>query len=170
MAQAQFHKDQRVYVQPVGTWAKVEKILPQWAKGLDVPIRIYYDVGMGRDFAAEELQAEHSVTSQDEDGDRWHLVRMRNKWQSDTECSNHPYPGTYSVVATSEMENTGWRVPGAEYALSPTRIERQARMMVCAPMMANVARALWYWAQNAPEEVPDHLHDAIIQEIGRAHV
>ena len=35
MAKAQFHKNQRVYVKPVGTWALVEHVVPHWAKGID---------------------------------------------------------------------------------------------------------------------------------------
>jgi hypothetical protein len=45
MAKAQFHKNQRVYVKPVGTWALIERVIPHWAKGLDEPLRVYYDVG-----------------------------------------------------------------------------------------------------------------------------
>ena len=62
MAKAQFHKNQRVYVKPVGTWALVEHVVPHWAKGLDEPIRVHYDVGLGREFAAEELQSEEPVS------------------------------------------------------------------------------------------------------------
>ena len=39
----QYHKHQRVYVRPVGTWAIVERVVPQWTKGLDEPLRIFYD-------------------------------------------------------------------------------------------------------------------------------
>ena len=62
MAKAQFHKNQRVYVKPVGTWALIEHVVPHWAKGIDEPIRIHYDVGLGREFAAEELLSEEPVT------------------------------------------------------------------------------------------------------------
>lgn len=55
MAKAQFHKHQRVYVKPVGSWAVVEKVVPHWTKGLDEPLRIFYDVGLGREFDADEL-------------------------------------------------------------------------------------------------------------------
>ena len=61
MAKAQFHKNQRVYVKPVGTWALIEHVVPHWAKGIDEPIRIHYDVGLGREFAAEELMSEEPV-------------------------------------------------------------------------------------------------------------
>ena len=62
MAKAQFHKNQRVYVKPVGTWALIERVVPHWAKGIDEPIRIHYDVGLGREFAAEELLSEEPMT------------------------------------------------------------------------------------------------------------
>ena len=42
MAKAQFHKNQRVYVKPVGTWALVERVVPHWAKGIEEPLRVYY--------------------------------------------------------------------------------------------------------------------------------
>ena len=58
MAKAQYHKSQRVFVRPVGTWALIERVVPHWAKGLDEPIRVHYDVGLGREFTADELQAE----------------------------------------------------------------------------------------------------------------
>ena len=65
MAKAQFHKNQRVYVKPVGTWALIEHVVPHWAKGIDEPIRIHYDVGLGREFAAEELLSEEPVGDKD---------------------------------------------------------------------------------------------------------
>ena len=54
---AQFHKHQKVWVEAVGAWASVEKIVPTWAKGFDEPVKITYDVGLGRDFSASELRA-----------------------------------------------------------------------------------------------------------------
>ena len=47
MAKAQFHRNQKVWVETVGTWAVIEKIVPVWAKGFDEPVRITYDVGLG---------------------------------------------------------------------------------------------------------------------------
>ena len=58
MAKALFHKNQKVFVKPVGTWAIVERVLPQWVKGMEEPLRVHYDVGLGRDFSANELVAE----------------------------------------------------------------------------------------------------------------
>ena len=52
MAKALFHKNQKVYVKPVGTWAIVERVIPQWVKGMDEPLRVHYDVGLGREFSA----------------------------------------------------------------------------------------------------------------------
>ena len=163
MARAQFHKNQRVYVKPVGTWTRVERVVPQWTKGLDEPIRIFYDVGMGRDFAADELQSESTMSGTDENGEEWRVIRLRNKWQSDEESQQHPYPGTYPVVVTGEAEWGGWRVPGAEYALSPTRIERQARMIACTPQLATILKQIAEWARNAPEEVPATLGEMLVE-------
>ncbi len=144
MAKAQFHKNQRVYVRPVGTWAMIEKVLPQWAKGLDEPIRIFYDVGLGREFSAEELQAEQQVNfgAADAPQENWRIVRARNKWQQAEDCQHHPYPGSYPVVMTGETDWGGWRVPGAEYDLKPQVIEMQARLIAAAPKLLSVAKAL----------------------------
>ena len=162
MAKAQYHKNQRVYVRPVGTWALVERDIPQWTKGLDEPLRIFYDVGLGREFGHEELQSEiafeHPAPPQVEE---WRIVRARNKWQSNEESAHHPYPGTYPVLITGENEWGGWRVPGAEYALSPTRIERQARLMTCAPRMAAVTKSLAALEKISAADIPATLEDLI---------
>jgi hypothetical protein len=163
MAKAQFHKNQRVYVRPVGTWALVERIIPQWTKGLDEPIRVFYDVGMGRDFSAEELQAEKAIDGLSGDAEVWRVMRSRNKWQSPEETANHPFPGTYPVVVTGEAEWGGWRVPSAEYTLSPTRIERQARMIACAPRLLTIVQHITEWARRAPSQVPDELLELMRQ-------
>src|SRR5262245_60822067 len=49
MAKALFSKGQRVFVKPVGTWSAVEKVTPQWVKGVEEPLKVFYDVGLGRD-------------------------------------------------------------------------------------------------------------------------
>ncbi len=155
MARAQFHKNQRVYVKPVGTWAIVERVVPHWTKGFDEPIRIYYDVGLGRDIATDEIQAEMSFEhSADDDSEQWRLARARNKWQSSEETAHHPYPGTYPIIVTGDNEWGGWRVPGSEYALSPTRIERQARLITATPRMAKIIHKLTEWAKTSPNDVP----------------
>jgi hypothetical protein len=48
MARAVFQKGQRVWVECVGAWARIERVQPVWAKGFDEPVRITYDVGLGR--------------------------------------------------------------------------------------------------------------------------
>ena len=161
MARAQFHKNQRVYVRPVGTWAQIERVVPHWTKGLEEPIRIYYDVGLGREFGPDELQSEGELPEREDAEGQWRVSRARNKWQSDAETASHPYPGTYPVVATSDAEWGGWRVPGAEYALSPTRVERQARIMASAPRLVAAARMLCDWVRQSAESVPEPLDDAI---------
>src|SRR6185503_8475219 len=97
MARAQFHKNQRVYVRTVGTWALIERVVPQWTKGLEEPLRVYYDVGLGREFVAEELQAE-ALEPQVDGAEPWRVTRAPNKWQSPSETVNHPYPGTHPVI------------------------------------------------------------------------
>ena len=158
MAKAQFHKNQRVYVKTVGTWALIEKVLPQWAKGLDEPLRIFYDVGLGRDFAAEELQGDaikHASISAD--AEQWRLVRARNKWKPPEECGHHPYPGTHPQVVTGDSDWGGWRVPGAEYDLYPEKVEHQARMIANAPKMASLLKVLVDQTKIEPENVPDEI-------------
>ncbi|HEY4112501.1 MAG TPA: hypothetical protein VGM17_00430 [Rhizomicrobium sp.] len=164
MAKAQFHKNQRVYVKPVGTWAMIERVIPHWAKGLDEPIRVFYDVGLGREFASDELQAEAPIGDKNGDGENWRIIRARNKWQPSEDCSRHPVPGTYPVVITGESEWGGWRVPGAEYDLNPDRIEKQARLIASAPHLADLAGELVDWARRSGEDMPADLmelaHDA----------
>src|SRR5436305_9169171 len=165
MAKAQFHKNQRVYVKPVGTWALIEHVVPHWAKGLDEPIRIHYDVGLGREFAAEELLSEEPLGDKTpNDAQVWRVIRARNKWQPAEDCARHPVPGTYPVVVTGEAEWGGWRVPGAEYDLTPERIEHQARLIANAPRLAGMANELVEWARRSGEEMPADLvqlaHDA----------
>ena len=158
MAKAQFHKNQRVYVRPVGTWALIEHVVPHWAKGLDEPIRIHYDVGLGREFSAEELQSEEPVADVGlSNGPRWRVMRARNKWQPAEDCARHPVPGTYPVVITGEAEWGGWRVPGAEYDLDPMKVEMQARLIASAPQLVGFATGLVDWARKSGEDMPSTL-------------
>lgn len=160
MAKAQFHKNQRVYVRPVGTWALVEKVIPHWTKGLDEPLRVYYDVGLGREFSADELQSEQpNAELVNKDQEHWRIIRARNKWQPATDCARHPVPGTYPVVVTGQAEWGGWRVPGAEYDLDPERIERQARLIAAAPRLMTFAQMLVDWARKSGEDMPSSLAD-----------
>ena len=136
MAKAKYHKAQRVFVKPVGTWAYVEAVVPKWVKGCEEPLKITYDCGMGREFAQEDLD-EESKGLQLVAGnctDAWRILRSQNRWKSAEECGHHPYPGTHPTVVTSERDWGGWRVPGAEYDLDPYRIEHQAQVIVRAPV------------------------------------
>ncbi|MGH6871558.1 MAG: hypothetical protein ACREHE_08630 [Rhizomicrobium sp.] len=158
MAKAQFHKNQRVYVRPVGTWALVERVIPHWAKGLDEPLRVYYDVGLGREFAAEELQAEQPVaTAASSDAEQWRIIRARNKWQPAEDCARHPFPGTYPIIVTGDADWGGWRVPGAEYDLDPEKVEKQARLIANAPALVTFATELVEWARKSGEDMPSQL-------------
>ncbi|HRE61097.1 MAG TPA: hypothetical protein PLA85_03190 [Micropepsaceae bacterium] len=155
MAKAQYHKNQRVYVRPVGTWALVERVLPQWAKGLDEPIRVFYDVGLGREFGADELQSEqHLGGSLSGSNTQWRIVRARNKWQQPEDCAHHPHPGTYPVVMTGETDWGGWRVPGSEYDLHPHQVEGQARLISNAPHLYGLAKALKEFAAAESDNLP----------------
>jgi hypothetical protein len=144
----------------------VERVIPHWAKGLDEPIRIFYDVGLGREFAGDELQAEQplAVNGRPNGKDHWRIVRARNKSQSAADCAHHPMPGTHPVVITGEADWGGWRVPGAEYDLDPARIEQQSRLIACAPRLASVANEFIEWTRNSGEEIAPELaqlaHDA----------
>jgi hypothetical protein len=122
----------------------IEKIVPVWAKGFDEPVRITYDLGLGREFLAHELRAEdksEEPLAEAEDG-HWRILRARNKWQSEEDCGHHPYPGTFPVVVTDRQDWGGWRVPGAEYDRDPAKIEQQARLLAAAPKLMALARDL----------------------------
>jgi hypothetical protein len=159
MAKALFHKNQRVYVKPVGTWALIERVVPHWVKGIGEPIRIHYDVGLGREFSADELRCEENL----DDGrpavhaQVWRVVRARNKWQPSEDCANHPVPGTVPVVMTDDTDWGGWRVPGAEYEKDPVKTEEQARLIANAPQLAACASSLVEWARKSGEDMPNEL-------------
>ena len=169
MAKALFHKNQRVYVKPVGTWASIERVVPQWVKGVDEPSRIFYDVGLGRDFSASELTAEDQNKQLREDeedigAESWRLVRARNKWQVTESAKHHPFPGTFPVVVTDEHDWGGWRVPGSEYDRDPQRIEFQARMIVAAPRLLRLVKKLTETASSdpdVPQEIVDVARDSV---------
>lgn len=158
MARAQFQKGQKVWVECVGAWAQVEKVQPVWAKGFDEPVRVTYDVGLGREFLAHEL-----LTPVEDGachgGDHWRLLRARNKWQSAEDCPHHPFPGTYPVVVTDPTDWGGWRVPGAEYDRDPDRIERQARLIAASPALEKLARDLLDAVAEAPEDAPPAMQE-----------
>ena len=156
MAKAQFHRNQKVWVESVGAWAVIERIAPVWAKGFDEPVRITYDVGLGREFLAAELRAEARADDPAEAAD-WRILRARNKWQQPDDCTHHPDPGTYPVVVTDPQDWGGWRVPGAEYDRDPRKIETQARMIARAPDLYRIARDLFRFVDEASEDAPPEL-------------
>lgn len=153
MAKAQFHRGQRVWVESVGAWAAVERLAPVWAKGFDEPVRITYDVGLGRDFQAHELRAE-AIADDVAGHGTWRLLRARNKWQSLEDCVHHPQPGTFPVVVTDPNDWGGWRTPGAEYDRDPQRIERQARLIAAAPQLLDFVRSVEASVADFPEDAP----------------
>jgi hypothetical protein len=156
VAKAQFHRHQRVWVDSVGAWATVERLIPLWSKGFDEPVKITYDVGLGREFAGHELRAEQAVEAGGGDS-HWRLLRARNKWQAPEDCAHHPHPGSFPIVVTDPADWGGWRVPGAEYDRDPHKIERQARLVASAPRLQAVAAALSEFVMDAPEDAPPEL-------------
>jgi hypothetical protein len=159
LAKAQFNKHQKVWVEAVGAWAAVEKITPVWAKGFDEPVRITYDVGLGREFLANELRAEDAVEAAADEtaGGEWRLMRARNKWQPPEDCAHHPHPGTFPVVVTDKTDWGGWRVPGAEYDRDPYKIEFQARLIAAAPKLLHLARELAAFVGENTDDAPAEL-------------
>lgn len=154
MARAQFQKGQKVWVESVGAWAQVEKVLPVWAKGFDEPVRITYEVGLGREFQAAELQLPAEDNAADAALGDWRILRARNKWQEPADCAHHPFPGSYPVVVTDKADWGGWRVPGAEYDRDPERIEFQSRLIAAAPDLMELARELIETVSEAPDDAP----------------
>ena len=155
MAKAVFQRNQKVWVESVGAWSVVERVVPIWARGFEEPVRVTYDVGLGREFLANELRAELDTSETAVDGNRpWRLLRARNKWQSPEDCPHHPYPGSYPVVVTDANDWGGWRVPGAEYDRDPAKIEAQARLIASAPRLLALARRLISLVDDVPDDAP----------------
>lgn len=170
MAKALFHKSQRVYVKPVGTYALIEKVVPHWVKGVEEPLKVTYDCGLGREFKASELRSEDSLRGQSGPQEthecpyeQWRLERHANRYISPEETAHHPYPGTYPVVQTDDKDWGGWRVPGAEYNRDPALIEYQARILVGSPDMLRVCKALVNFFEVRPQSIPDDLKDPVNQ-------
>ena len=139
--------------------------MPHWTKGLDEPLRDLLRRGLGREFSADELQAETPSTAVQRDVTKAGAsIRARNKWQPAEDCARHPVPGTYPVVITGQAEWGGWRVPGAEYDLDPPRVERQARLIASAPQFEIFAQDLVEWARKIrrrhAEPLADLAHEA----------
>ncbi len=159
MAKAAFHKNQRVYVKPVGTWAVVEQVLPQWVKGLDEPLKVHYDVGLGREFGSSELAAEKSDRDIHETAefDNWRITRERNRWRESHEVPHHPHPGTFPVVMTDEKDWGGWRVPISEYDRNPDKAEFEAKIIESAPSMMRICEALAKLGAESAGDLPEDL-------------
>ncbi len=159
MAKAQFHKNQKVFVKTVGTWAVVEKVIPQWVKGLDEPLKIHYDVGLGREFAATELAADKANGPTDAVGDleSWRVVREKNRWKEAGDANDHPHPGSFPKVVTDEKDWGGWRVPSAEYDRDPLKIEFQARIICAAPQLMKLAKVLSRCAAQDADDLPNDI-------------
>jgi len=158
MAKTVYQRNQKVWVDSVGAWATIERIVPVWAKGFDEPVRVTYDVGLGREFQAHELRPEDKVDpSVDGVASHWRILRARNKWQQESDCQHHPFPGTYPVVVTDPNDWGGWRTPGAEYDRDPRKIEYQARLIACAPRLHDLARQLLELVADHPEDAPPAL-------------
>ena len=161
MAKAVFHKGQRVYVKPVATWAMIEHVHPQWVKGVEEPLRVTYDVGLGRDFQAHELAAEEKEPAKPDllETENWRVIRAVNRLSADARDPRHPFPGTFPVIVTDEKDWGGWRVPMAEYDRDPARIEHQSRVIANALRLMRVARQLIEFATDQPHETPGELQD-----------
>jgi hypothetical protein len=158
MARAQFQKGQKVWVECVGAWAAIEKVQPVWAKGFEEPVRVTYDVGLGREFLGHELLLPLEDPAANA-GETWRLMRARNKWQTAEDCPHHPYPGTYPVVVTDRADWGGWRVPGAEYDRDPEQIEFQARLIAAAPRLMALAERLAASVDEAPDDAPPEMRE-----------
>lgn len=156
MARAQFQKGQKVWVECVGAWAQIEKVQPVWAKGFEEPVRVTYDVGLGREFLGHELLLPVEDPAA-EIGQNWRLMRARNKWQAAEDTPHHPFPGTYPVVVTDKADWGGWRVPGAEYDRDPEQIEFQARLIAAAPQLLALAERLIAAVDEAPDDAPPEM-------------
>lgn len=156
MARAQFQKGQKVWVECVGAWAQIEKVQPVWAKGFEEPVRVTYDVGLGREFLGHELLLPTDDPAANA-GETWRLMRARNKWQTADDCPHHPFPGTYPVVVTDQADWGGWRVPGAEYDRDPDQIEFQARLIAAAPRLMALAERLAASVDEAPDDAPPEM-------------
>ncbi len=158
---AVFHKGQRVYVKPVATWATVEQVKPQWVRGVEEPLRVTYEIGLGRDFQAHELAAEDKEPTRPDllEIESWRVIRSVNRLSADGRDPRHPFPGTFPIVVTDEKDWGGWRVPMSEYDRDPLRIEQQSRVIANALRLMRVARDLIEFATDHPHETPGALQD-----------
>ncbi|WP_370169736.1 MULTISPECIES: hypothetical protein [Hyphomonas] len=166
MAKAVFHKAQRVFVKPVGTWALIEQVIPHWVKDVDEPLRVTYECGLGRSFQAHELSADdtsptetrlHRPENDEIMLEHWHIVRRKAKWRARIGGPDLSEVGTFPVVITDEEDLSGWRVSGGEYDRDPQRIEHQARMIACTPDLLQTARQVADQYEESPDAFPPEL-------------
>ena len=61
------------------------------------------------------------------------------------------------MVVTTERDWGGWRVPGAEYDLDPYRIERQAEIIVRAPIFMKLLEEFVEYADQERENLSHDL-------------
>lgn len=153
MVKALFQKGQRVFVRPVGTWASVEQVMPQWVKGVEEPLKVFYDVGLGREFQNHELMAEPQPDRAGTGyaGEDWRVVRAKCRFEPMGDRTRYPKPGTYPVVVTDAQDWGGWRVPRAEYDRDPERIEFQARAIAQVLPLVRLARDLAELSDAPPQ-------------------
>lgn len=151
MAKALFQQGQKVFAENIGTWATIEKVIPHWVKGVDEPIRVTYDLGLGREFLSTELVGEapsgdkRSTPKSFDMGDsidNWRVTRRENQLAPKTTTNTHPMPGTYPAIITDEKDWGGWRVPALEYNRDPELYEYQARTMACASEMLRLIKSM----------------------------
>ncbi len=163
MVKAVLQRNQRLWVDSVGAWGVIEKIIPVWARGFDEPVKLTYDLGLGRKFQGHELRAE--AASDPASGETWRILRARNKWQEPGDCLHHPFPGTYPIVVTDTQDWGGWRTPGAEYDRYTFKIERQARLISQAPALQAIARALVDLVADMPPDEPPEIQSLALRAI-----
>ena len=60
-------------------------------------------------------------------------------------------------MVTDPADWGGWRVPGAEYARDPEKIEAQARLIAAAPMLMKLAEDLAGSIDENVDEAPPEL-------------
>ena len=154
MARATFQRGQKVWVECVGAWSTIDRINPVWAKGFSEPVRVTYDVGLGREFLAHELTPAEEEQPVEGGFGRWRLMRAKNNWQKAEDVAHHPYPGTHPVIVTDNQDWGGWRVPGAEYDRDPYKMEAQARLVAASPQLLHLAETLAAAVLDQPEDCP----------------
>ena len=160
MARAAFEKGQRVFVRAVGVWATVDRVIPHWVKGVDEPFRIYYDVGLGREFSAHELSAPAARAQRQLHQEIWSVRRIHAPGLRVDRV--RPNDLTMPIVVTEEDDWGGWRVEASEYDRDPARIEHQSKLIAQAPRLLAAAKALAAYA-DAPDDAdaPARLAEAV---------